>query len=182
MTRITQLSPEKMSKEQHRIYDEIAARIGRLLGPYVALLHNHELADKVQKLGKFLRNDTSLPKRLVELATLITARVWTAQFEWYAHAPLALEAGIEQDVISAIANRQKPDFTREDEELVYQFSTELHDRKTVSESTYQAALKQLGEQGVVELVALNGFYTLIAMTLNTFELLPPEGATHILPD
>ncbi len=182
MARMTQLPPDSMSNEQSRVHDEIAARIGSLLGPYVAVLRNAELADKVQKLGKFLRNDTSLPKRLIELATLITARVWTAQFEWYAHAPLAREAGIDQDVIAAIAKRQRPDFTKADEELVYRFSTELHERRAVSESTYQAAVKQLGEQGVVELVALLGFYSMIAMTLNTFELLPPDGAKDILPD
>ncbi len=182
MARITQLPPENMGSEQRRVYDDITARIGRDIGPYVAMIRSPGLADRVQTLGKFLRNDTSLPPRLTELAILITARVCTAQFEWYAHAPLAREAGIGQDVIDAIARRQKPEFEKTDEQLVYQFSTELHERQTVSESTYRAAIEQLGEQAVVELVAINGFYTMLAMTLNTFDLLPPEGATHILAD
>jgi 4-carboxymuconolactone decarboxylase len=181
VVRIAELSLESMTSEQRRIYDEIIARLGRLGAPYIAMLRSPGLADAVNKVGKFLRDDSSLSLRLIELAVLFIARTWTADRVWHSHALLAREAGIDQDMISAIAERQKPTFIRADEEVVYRLCTELHEHRAVNESTYQAAVKQLGVQGVVELVALLGHYTLAAMMVKTFELLPPEGITDVLP-
>jgi 4-carboxymuconolactone decarboxylase len=119
---------------------------------------------------------------LTELAIVIIARLWTAQIEWYGHAPLARRAGIDDSILQAIARRETPEFINQDEKLVYEFSRELNENKKVSDATYTAAVKEFGAQGVVELVGLLGFYTLVAMTLNTFELRPPDGAEELMPE
>ncbi|MDP6351879.1 MAG: carboxymuconolactone decarboxylase family protein [Alphaproteobacteria bacterium] len=177
MSRITPLSPEQMTPAQRRVRDTIIAgpRKTATHGPFNAWLQSPELADRAQNLGAFLRFSTSLSKRLSELAILVVARQWTAQFEWYAHRKLALESGLAEAVIDAIEARRRPDFANTDEIAVYEFTVELLDSCEVSDATYQAALDHLGPNGTVELVGLLGYYTLVSMTLNVYQVPLPEG-------
>ena len=183
MSRLTMLAPEDMSADQRRVADEITSGPRRrLAGPFNAWLRSPELAERAQKLGAFLRFETSLSKRLKELAILVTARHWNAQFEWYAHEPEALDGGLGVDIIDAIRARQRPDFTKADEELVYEVSRALHDAHRIDDALYARAVETLGEDGTAELVGLLGYYTLVSMTLNVFEVPLPDGVAPPLDD
>ena len=127
-------------------------------------------ADQAQKLGAFCRYNTSLPKRLSELAILITAKNWRAQYEWYAHEPMARDGGLGDDVIAAIKAGTRPAFAAADEEAVYNLGMELYETQRVSDATFAAAKAQLGEAGVVELVGIMGYYALVSLTLNAFQV------------
>ncbi len=183
MSRIQQVAPDQMTATQRRVYDDIlAGPRDSIHGPFNAWLQSPELADRAQKLGAFLRFDTSLPKRLSELAILVVARIWTAQFEWYAHKKFALEAGLAPGVIDSIEARRRPDLTNADEEAVYDFVIELHNTHTVTDGRYQAVLGHLGAAGTIELVGLLGYYTLVSMTLNVTQVPLPEGESPPLAD
>lgn len=176
MARITPLASSQMNEEQQQIYSEIAAgKRGSVPAPLQIWLRSPELARHAQKLGEFVRYNTSLPPRLSELAILVTARFWTSQYEWNAHKKMALKAGLDPAIIEAIATRQPPGFDKPDEQVVYDFSRTLHRDHQLPDNLYQTAIETLGEQAVVELVGLLGYYTLISMTLNTFEVSVPEG-------
>jgi 4-carboxymuconolactone decarboxylase len=177
MARLGPIESASLSDMQRKVAHEIAAGPrGGLRGPFWPWLRSPDLADRAQKLGEFLRFETSLPRRLVELAILVTARRWTAQFEWYAHAPLAREAGLGEAVIAAIAAGTPPDFREDDERVVYSLCSELYESSRVREQTYRDACRMLGERGVVELVGILGYYALVSMTLNVFEVAVPEPA------
>ncbi|MGY9000890.1 MAG: carboxymuconolactone decarboxylase family protein [Rhodospirillales bacterium] len=175
MSRIEDLDYVTMSPEQKKIADEIIASRGKVAGPFIPWLRSADLADRSQKLGAYCRYETSLPPRLSELAILILARDWTIQMEWHAHKPIALEAGTDPDVIDAIAERKTPKFKNKDEEVIYNFSTELLKNKKVSANIYAATIAELGEAALVDLIAILGYYSSVAMVLNTFEILPSDG-------
>ena len=167
-----------MSPQQLRVHDEILDDPRRgiaLQGPFHAWLYSPELADRAQKLGKFCRFSSSLPKRLSELAILVVARHWSAQFEWYAHAPMAISAGISVEVVEAIRTKEIPILDADDERLVYDFVSELLESRTVSQSTYEQAEATLGRLGVVDLVGIVGYYCLVSVTLNVFDMPLPKG-------
>src|SRR6266850_1862258 len=146
--RFRPLSPEEMTDAQRKVYQEIAGGPrGGVRGPFNALLRSPELADRAQKMGEYIRFNTSLPPRLSELAILVTARYWSSQYEWFAHAPLAAKGGLASSVISALQNGRRPGAMSEDEAAVYDFCTELHEKKTVSDATYKRALERFGERG-----------------------------------
>jgi 4-carboxymuconolactone decarboxylase len=181
MPRIAELTPEEMSDEQRRIVAEITAGPrGGIRGPFHAWLRSPELVDRGQKLGEFIRYNTSFPPLLSELVILITARHWTAQFEWYSHARIALEAGIGEAAIEAIAQRRRPTLDSVEAEVVYDFCTEYYATHRIGEALYGRAVEAFGEKGVVELVGIMGYYSLVAMTLNVFELSVPEGEAEPL--
>jgi 4-carboxymuconolactone decarboxylase len=172
------LSPGEITADQQAIFDECAAgKRGRVTPPLRAWILSPEMARHSQRLGQFLRYDTSLGARLSELAILVTARYWTAQYEWYAHKKMALEAGLDPAIIDAIRDRHVPDFDDPKGQLVYEFSEALHENKVVPKPLYDKAIDMLGKRGVVELIGLLGYYTLVSMTLNTFEFDLPEGET-----
>lgn len=174
MPRIKPRTPEEMNEEQRQAYNEtVAGRRGRMPAPLIAWLESPVLASRAQKLGEFVRYETTLPPRLSELAILIIARQWTAQFEWTAHKAEALKGGLDP-VIEDIAIRRPPRFKNPDEPVVYNFSVSLNQTHAVPDELYQKAVATIGLRGVVELVGILGYYTLISMTLNTFEILP-EG-------
>lgn len=178
MPRIHFLTDEEMTDEQRRMRDEIAAGPrGGLRGPFNAWMHRPQLLDRAQKLGAYCRFDSSLEPRLSELAILVTARHWTAQFEWYAHAPIAEKAGVSAAIVEAIRNRDEPSFEKEDEATVYRFAKELYGSGTVGQETYDEAVRVLGEGKVVDLVAVCGYYCLVSMTLNVFDMPLPEDET-----
>lgn len=176
MARVKIRTPEEMSEEQRRVYnDTIAGKRGRVPAPLVAWLESPVLADRAQKLGEFVRYETSLAPRLSELAILVVARHWTAQFEWTAHKAEALKAGLDPEIIDDIANRRAPRFKNVDEPVIYEFGVALLQTHGVPEDLYRRAVETFGQRAVVELVGILGYYTLISMTLNTFEI-QPEGS------
>ena len=182
MARIPPLKPEEMTPEQKRLADKIAGpRGGVVRGPFAIWLRNPALVDKADDFGNLLREGTSVPRRLSELAILATARHWTAQYEWFAHEKMALDQGIAKDVVEAIRNRQRPTFAKKDEQAVYDLVTELYEKKAVGDATYAAAVQALGQQTVIELVTIATFYAMIAMFLVTFQVDIPDGAKPPLP-
>jgi 4-carboxymuconolactone decarboxylase len=182
MTRTPYLKPEEMSAEQRRVYDDIVRSRGTWLnGPYAPLLQSPELADKAQAFGELVRYRTVIAPRLNELAILCTARHWDAQFEWYQHERIARREGLAEKVCTAIANFQVPLFDDEDERCIHAFCQELLQFHRVSDATYAAATARFGVRGVVELVAVMGYYSFIAMTLNAHEVPLPPGVAPPLP-
>ena len=174
--RIKNLPVEDMTPEQRSIRDDIVAGPrGQLQGPLKVWLTSPNLADKAQKLGQFCRYETSLPPHLSELAILVTGRFWAAEYEWYAHKKIGLDAGLDPKVVESIRQRRIPDFSSEAEKIVYEFATQLHNDHRVGDATYFAAVKEFGETGTVDLVGILGYYTLISMTLNTFQVPLPDG-------
>ena len=182
MARVKIRTPEEMSEEQRRVYNDTAAgRRGRVPAPLVAWLESPVLADRAQKLGEFVRYETSLPPRLSELAILTVARYWTAQFEWTAHKAEALKAGLDPEIIDDLAHRRAPRFKNADEPVIYDFSSALLQTHAVPDELYRKAVETFGQRGVVELVGILGYYTLISMTLNTFEIQPEGSVPELKP-
>ena len=176
--RLTELQPEAMDAEQRRVVEAATSgKRGRVPAPMRAWLHSPVLADRAQSLGEFLRYDTSLGPAQSELAILVTARFWTSQYEWYAHKKLALQAGVDPALIDAIARREPPHFPDEKAAVVYDYARAMHERHGVDEALHGRAVAALGERGVVELVGVLGYYTLVSMTLNGFGLGLPDGET-----
>jgi 4-carboxymuconolactone decarboxylase len=176
MPRIPDINPKNYNADQKAVAAAITAGPrGEVRGPFKMLMHNPKAADAVQRMGAFLRFDGTMDGRLRELAILVTARAWTSQYEWYAHASIAQKEGLADAVIDAIAQRKRPRFKNKDEKVVYNFATELHAKHKVGKATYDAARKLLGNAGVVELVVLCGHYTVVSMVLNTFEVEVPGG-------
>lgn len=149
--------------------------------PFNVFLRSPELGDSLQKTGSYIRFKSSLGLRLNELAILVTARHWSSQYEWHAHHRLALQAGLNPKVAEDIAQGRRPTGMQPDEEIVYNFSHELHYNKSVSDATYKAALDKFGEQGVMDLIGVNGYYTLVAMVLSVDRTPIPGNAPAPLP-
>ncbi len=182
MPRISLPSPETMTPEQRRVHDQIVSGPrGKIVGPLRAALHNPELAERWQALGALLRYRTSLPPRLSELAILVTGRACQSPFEWHAHRIEAEKVGIETSIIEALLAQQMPDGLAEDDRLVVRYALELNRHRSVSDATYAAALDRFGERAVVELTAVVGYYTMVAMTLNAHEIPLPEGVAPAFP-
>lgn len=176
MLRLPELDPNRLTPEQTAVYDRIASGPrGRVEGPLRVWVTSPELADKAQALGAFCRFGTSLPPRLSELAILVTGAYWQSGFEWYAHAPLATKAGIPAAAVEAIRVGRAPELPQADEQIVYRFSHELVHSRRVSQPTYASAVAAFGEKTVVELVAILGYYALVSMTINAFEVPLPPG-------
>ncbi len=174
--RLPAIPAEALTPEQQAVVAAITAGPrGSLRGPFAALLRSPVVADRVQALGAHLRFDSSIPPALNELAILVTARDWTAQYEWYAHHRLAMQAGLPPAIADAIAEGREPPGMDADQRLVWSFCTELHRDRGVSDATYAAARARFGEQGVVDLVAVSGYYVIVAMTLNVSRVPLPEG-------
>jgi 4-carboxymuconolactone decarboxylase len=134
------------------------------------------MGNHAQKLGEYVRFKTSVPRRLNEMAILMTARFWSSQYEWFAHEKLALEAGLGPAVIEAIHAGRRPAGMLADETIVYDFCTELRERRRVSDGTFSAAVDLLGEKGVVDLIANMAYYDLVSMVLNVDRYPLPAGA------
>lgn len=187
-TRRFKLIPlENLTPEQRTLYDAIrsgprsklpnsgASKPGPLGGPFNLFLRSPGIGDCVQKLGEEIRFRSSLPSKLNEMAILVTARFWTSQYEWYAHCKLALDAGLDPAIAQDIAEDRRPEKMDADEAIVYDFSSELHEAHGVSDASYARALERFGERGVFDLIAVNGFYSLVSMCLNVDRTPLPEG-------
>ena len=174
--RFATLSPDQMTPEQKRVADAILnGPRKKLSGPFNVWLRSPVLADRLQAVGEYLRFSTSIDHRLNEFAILIAARFWTAQYEWYAHYPLAMKAGLRPEIAAELAQGQRPSGMRADEALVYDICTQLHDAGNLTDTTYAAAVAAFGENGVVDLIAVSGYYDIVSMTLNVAKVGVPEG-------
>lgn len=181
--RFKPLGANDMTDAQRKVYGEIAGGPrGGVRGPFNALLRSPDLADRVQKVGEYVRFKSSLPAHLNELAILVTARHWSAQYEWYAHQALALKAGLNPAIAADIAQGRRPAGMTDDETVVYEFCKELHERKFVSDATYAAVLERFGERGVVDLIGASGYYTLVSMVLNVDRHPLPDGVAAPLSE
>lgn len=156
---------------QRAVLDEIlSGPRGNLNGPFLGWIHSPVLAQHAQRLGAFCRYQTGLPLRLSELAILVTAARWRAQAEWHIHYPIALEAGVPPALAEALRQGTPPEFDDPDDALIHAFASELYDMKRVSDATYAKAVARFGHEVVINLVGLLGYYALVAMTLNVFEM------------
>jgi 4-carboxymuconolactone decarboxylase len=181
------IQPEQMNAEQKKLFDAIvsgprAANYGgdaanRVLksGPFNAWLRSPELGMRLQAVGEQIRFKSSIPARLNEFAILITAREWTSQYEWYAHHSLAMKAGLDAKIAEELAAGKRPANMKEDEAAIYDFCTQLHRSKKVDDATFKRAKALFGEQGVIDLIRVSGYYTAVSMTLNVAEMPVPDG-------
>jgi 4-carboxymuconolactone decarboxylase len=175
--RFAEIPLDQMTSAQRTVAEAImSGPRQKMSGPFNAWLRNPELADRLQKVGEYVRFKTSLDKRLNEMAILMTAQYWSASYEWYAHAPLAAKAGLSPDVIKAIGEGKKPDSMKDDEAIVWEFSTQLRRDHGVDDAIYAKALEKFGENGIMDLVAVNGYYDVVSMTLNVAHVAAPENA------
>ena len=180
-TRFPEMRPEQMNPEQRAMYDAIMAGPRHsMAGPFNAWMRSPVLGQRLQEVGEYLRFKTSVPLNLNEFAILITAVEWGSGFEWYAHYPLAIKAGLNPAVAKDLQDGKRPENMSEDEALVYDFTTQLHHHHQVSDDVYARAVKRLGERGVVDLIALIGYYDLVSATLNVARVLPPAEAGRTL--
>ena len=175
MTRLPELDPATMTEDQRRAYDAIASGPrGGVRGPLAVWVLRPALSDRAQTLGRYVRYDSSLSPNLSELAILITARVWGSEYEWRAHKPIALEAGVDPAVVEAIRLGRRPAFENDEERIVWEFATTLNRERRVPDAIYDKAIAVLGLDRTIDLVGVLGYYTLISMTINTFELKHPS--------
>jgi 4-carboxymuconolactone decarboxylase len=183
MTRYREIGPAEMSSVQKEVRDEIVAgRRGRFGGPFQILVRAPEVCRHLQRLGEYLRWGSSLAPALSELVICLTARHLRASYEWHAHAPLAVEAGVPAAAIEAIRTGATPHFTAADQALVHRVVTELIDTKRLSDATFAEAIARFGEQGVVEHGTIVGYYTAIGNALNIFQVPLPADAPQPFPE
>jgi len=181
MSRLPKISEDQLTEEQKPIFDELTSGRG-VRGPFNAWLRIPEFADLAQKMGNYIRFQSSVSIKLIELAVTITVHHFSAQYAFLSHSRQAQELGVSPDVISAIIERTRPNFQDAEEEAVYNFCQELNVDHVVSDSSYHAALEKFGERGVVELVAACGYYSLVSMTLVAADVGVAEGVKPPLPD
>ena len=183
-TRFAPLKPEELSPAQKAWADMIAAppRNAKFTNPpYRAYIRNPDLAPRLTAMSEYLRWNTSLPPRLSEFAILITARQWTAQYEWFAHYPLAIKAGLDPKIAGAIAEGKRPDNMKDDEAALYDLGTALYRDKKVSDAVYAAALEKFGERGIMDIIGIMGYYDITSMTLITMQAGAPNDSVPPLP-
>jgi 4-carboxymuconolactone decarboxylase len=181
MNRYPTLDESALSQDQMVIHDAITnGPRGVVAGPLRVWLQSPGLATQAQALGQYARYDSVLPPVLSELAILVTARYWSSGFEWSHHAPNAQEVGVPAKAIEAISQAKRFEFSDANMQAVFDFALELHLLKNVREATYDTALKALGLQACVDLVGICGYYTMISMTINVFDV--PDGDGPMLPE
>jgi 4-carboxymuconolactone decarboxylase len=181
------IPPDQMNAEQKKLFEAIVGgprsqnyggdAVNRVQrgGPFNTWMRSPELGMRLQAVGEFVRFKTSIPQRLNELAILITAREWTSQYEWYAHHILAMKAGLDPTIAEDIAAGKRPATMKEDEAAVYDFCIQLHRSKKVDDANFQRVKALFGEQGVVDLIGVSGYYTAVSMTLNVAQVPVPDG-------
>jgi 4-carboxymuconolactone decarboxylase len=176
--RLPAIPPDKLTDAQKQAMQEFrAARNADVSGPFIPLLRSPEVMNRARAMGDYLRFKSTLPPRLSEFLILLTAREWTQNYEWDAHAKLALQAGVSAETVQAIAKGRRPDRLTEDEALLYALTTELQHHKAVSDETYARVVQRFGEQGVIDAVGITGYYTMLAMVLNVARTPVPAGRT-----
>jgi 4-carboxymuconolactone decarboxylase len=150
-----------------------------VFGPFEPLMYSPQVMNQARAMGDYLRYKSAIGTTLSELAILVTAREWTQDYEWYVHQPIALKAGISPAIAEAIADGRRPQGMSDDEDIVYEFSVELHRTKRVSDATFARADKRFGKQGVVDLTGINAYYALLAMELNMVQYAMPKDGQRL---
>jgi len=184
IARFAPLKAEELDPAQKAFADAIAAppRHAKFTNPpYRAYIRSPDLAPRLTSVAEYLRWNTSLPPRLSEMAILITARQWTAQYEWFAHYPLAIKGGLDPKVAGDIAAGKRPESMKDDEAALYDLAMALYRDKKVPDAIYKAALDKFGERGIIEIIAIMGFYDITSMTLITMQATAPNDSVKPLP-
>jgi 4-carboxymuconolactone decarboxylase len=178
--RFSSITMEQLNDVQKRVAERVlnvsSAGLG---GPYAILLRSPILLERYLGMTDYLRFETSLPKRLNELAILIEARLWDAQYEWWAHYPIAMRAGLSPEIAEEIRNGRRPNSMKEDEEIVYDVVTELLRDRNLTDATFERARKILGEQPTIDLIAVSGFYMMVSSVLIAGRVAPPDGSSPL---
>ena len=187
------IQPDQMNAEQKKLFETIVSgpraqnyggdAVNRVLrgGPFNAWMRSPEFGMRIQAVGEHIRFKSSIPKHLNELAILITAREWTSQYEWYAHHSLAMKAGLDPKIADELAAGKRPSAMKEDEAAVYDFCIQLHRNKKVDDAAFNRVKALFGEQGVVDLIGVSGYYTAVSMTLNVAQVPVPDGSLPLKP-
>ena len=176
--RMPPIAPEKWTDAQKKAAEEITSGPRKeLVGPFIPLLRSPEFMSRLQRVGEYLRFNTKLGPNISEFIILLIARQWTQQFEWYSHESLAVKAGIKADTIKAIAEGQRPAEMTADEEMIYEYVTEIRLHQSVSDPVYARVVSRFGEQGVIDITGLCGYYTLLGMLMNVARTPLPPGKT-----
>lgn len=180
--RMREIAPQDYTPAQKEAADFFEQTRGvKLAGPFDILLRSPEVLKRAQYLGAFLRYDCSLSGPLSEFAILVVARVWSNDYEWHVHAPIALKRGVPQAMVDAIREGRRPEGMSDEQAAIHDFSMELMVKRRVSDETYARAQALFGDKGVIDLVGLNGYYSLLAMAMNAVEMENPPGAESLPP-
>ncbi|MGO8961770.1 MAG: carboxymuconolactone decarboxylase family protein [Streptosporangiaceae bacterium] len=190
MSRLTELRRDELDPTAQELWDkivgtrghELVTETGGLAGPFNAFLRAPDIGRRLSSLGAALRFGTSIERRLTEVAIITVGSRWKAEFEWWAHARMARERGVADGAVDAIGRGEEPDFEAEDEQTVYAVASELARTGQLSQASYDAGCTLLGEAGMVELVSLCGYYTLVSFLLNAFAVPLPPGVVPAWPD
>jgi 4-carboxymuconolactone decarboxylase len=176
--RMPPIPADRLTDAQKKAIEEFkAARAVDISGPFVPLLRSPEVMSRARAMGDYLRFKSSLPPRLSEFVILLTARRWTQQYEWHAHMPLALQGGLKDEIVAAIAAGRRPAAMAADEEAIYQLWDEVQRNQGASDATYANARDKIGEQGIIDVLGITGYYTTLAMVMNTTRTPLPAGVT-----
>lgn len=175
-----------MPEARRRLYEQMAegrtvVADGQIGGPFDAWALNPSTGRRIWQLGGAIRFKPTIGRRYIELAILMTGELWQAQFEWFAHEPMARAAGLPQEVIDAVKVGAEPSFVDAGDEVCWRFCRSLLDRRHIDKALYDATVERFGEAGVADLITTCGFYTMVSMTLNTFEVELPQGAEPPFP-
>jgi 4-carboxymuconolactone decarboxylase len=180
--RMPPIPESEWTEAQREAAAEFGAVRGALSGPWHAILRSPEMLNPARSLSDYLRFNSSLPPRLSEFVILITAREWSSPYEWNAHHGLAMRGGLSPEIAAALSEGRRPEGMAPDEAALYDFCIELHRNRSVSDATYARALELLGEQGIMDMIGLSGWYTLVSMVLNTTRVpLPPDATQRLEP-
>jgi 4-carboxymuconolactone decarboxylase len=179
--RLPPIPPDKQTEAQKKAAVEFQKeRMTEVFGPFVPLSRSPQLMIDAARMGTYLRFGNTLPRALSEFAIILQARRWTQEYEWYVHAADAKTAGLPEEIIQAVAEGRRPEKMTDEQDIIYEFGRELNDLHAVTDRTYARALARFGEQGVMDLVGVNGFYSLISMVLNVGRTPLPKGAAPAL--
>ena len=179
--RLPPIPPDKMTAEQKKAVEEFAAaRNAPLSGPFIPMLRSPEVMTRARAMGDFLRYKSSFPPRLSEFVILMTARQWTQQYEWNTHYDIAIKAGVKVEVAKAIAEGRRPEGLAEDEQILYDFCSELQHNGTVTDATYARMLSKFGETGIIDGAGIVGYYSFLAIMLNIARTPADPSAAPIL--
>ncbi len=174
--RLPTIPPAEYTTDQKQAAtDFVTARKGPVFGPFEPLMHSPQVMTLSRSMGDYLRFNSAIGNTLSELVILIVAREWTQDFEWWFHYPIALKAGISREIADAIADGRRPGGMTADEEMIYDYTSELLQTKRVSESTFNRVKARFGTKGVVDLTGISGYYTFLAMQLNAAQYKLPKG-------
>jgi 4-carboxymuconolactone decarboxylase len=179
MSRLPPIDVERLTPEQKRVYDDIAGGRKTVRGPFPIWLRNPKLAEHANQFGIALRDHSTIGRRIFELCVITVCRAWSVQYAWSSHAPQAELQGIAPEIVAAIRENRTPDFKRDDERIAYEVATEIMATKELSRTSYDSAIAQFGEQGMVELISTIGYYAMVGIFLKSFGVPTPDGSTPL---